>query len=306
MSSVVLFGALGTTQAEPLRVDWQVHGGCPGADSFWSALAERSERARRAEDDEAAKQVSIEIVKLKKGSVGRVSIDGTESRTIAGATCLEVIDALAIVTALSLEPGEPPPMPAPRATSLPPPPLVEEPAERSFVAASGPKSWRWGVGVGVGAFFTENIGGVVTTPLSLEYTNGVTLRLGFSRGTSDVVRSAGGPGGRFTWTTGRLDVCVPRGRSKIDLLPCLGLESGALQGEPVDVVHPQDSVRFWLAAHASARVAVNLIGPVDLELEGGVAFALSRPEFVVDPNFPIYEPSPLVFHMRSGPVVHFQ
>ncbi|MDF2692327.1 MAG: hypothetical protein K0S65_710 [Labilithrix sp.] len=302
----VFLGALASAPTEPLRVDWQVHAGCPGTDSFWSALGERSERVRRAEGDEPAKHVSIEIVKLKKGSVGRVSIEGAESRTIAGATCLEVIDALAIVTALSLEePTERPvavrPVPTHRVVTI-----REETPEPAFVAPSSPKPWRWAVGVGVDAFFTSGVDGIITAPISLEYTNGAAFRLDLARGSSDVVRHPSGPGARFTWTTARLDACVPRSRSRFDLLPCVGLESGALQGEPVDVVHPRDTVRLWLAAHVSTRVAVRLAGALDFEVEGGVAFALSRPEFVVDPDFPIYRPATVVVHARSGLVVHFQ
>lgn len=305
-SFVLLLGALASAPSEPLRVDWQVHAGCPGADSFWSALGERSERVRRADGEESAKQVSIEIVKLKKGSVGRVSIDGAEARTIAGATCLEVIDALAIVTALSLEaPTEHPVAARPVPTHQV---LIrhDEASESTVVAPASPKPWRWAVGVGVDAFFTAGVDGIVTAPIALEYTNGAAFRLGLARGSSDVVRHPTGPGARFTWTTARLDACVPRGHSRFDLLPCVGVESGALQGEPVDVVHPRDNVRLWLAAHVSTRVAVRLAGALDFEAEGGVAFALSRPEFAVDPDFSIYRPATVVVHARSGLVVHFQ
>jgi len=310
--------ALAAAPAEPLRLSWKVHDGCPDANAFWTALVSRSDRVRRASTGEPARKVSVDIAQDAKGSVGRVAIEGAEPRTIAAATCGEVVDAIAIVTALVLDPtATPAPVtsssaPAPIAWSAPPAPVASsaapEPPPPARKAPVAPKvtqrPWQWSVGFGVSAF-TVGVGTVVTTPVSFELAREVALRLNLARGVSDVVQNVRGPAARFEWWTARLDLCSPRGRSVIELQPCVALEGGALGGEPIGIDRPRSDRRLWLAAHLLSRFSVALGRASYLELEGGTAVTLTRPEFYVEPDYFLYRPSAFLFHARAGLMVHF-
>lgn len=314
---VALLGALASgAPAEPLRLEWTAHSGCPDDNAFWSALVARSDRVRRASNGEEARKASVEIVKTQQGSVGRVSIENAEPRTISAATCREAVEAIAIVTALVLDPSAAAaaaPEADPVATA--PAPVAEEAASSARETTSPPpkpppvaptaKHWQWSIGVGADAFATSKVGVVLTTPISLEVARDIGLRLSVSRGQSDVVRNVRGPAARFVWSTARFDVCLARGRATFALLPCAGLEAGSLAGRPVDVDRPRNDHRLWLAAHLSSRLAAALWEWVDLELEGGAALTFARPEFYVNPDFFLYRPAPFVFHARAGLVVHF-
>ncbi|OJY17212.1 MAG: hypothetical protein BGO98_13800 [Myxococcales bacterium 68-20] len=316
---VALLGALASNvPAEPLRLEWKAHSGCPDDNAFWSALVARSDRVRRASNGEEARKASVEIVKTAQGSVGRVSIENAEPRTISAATCREAVEAIAIVTALVLDPSAaaPPPVEPEAAPVAPPPAPVAEkeassaneppsPAPKPPPVPPTAKPWQWSIGVGADAFATAKVGVVLTTPISLEVARDIGFRLSVSRGQSDVVRNVRGPAARFLWSTARVDVCLARGRATFALLPCAGFEAGSLAGRPVEVDRPRNNHRLWLAAHLSSRLAAALGDWVDLELEGGAALTLTRPEFHVTPDFFLYRPAPFVFHARAGLVVHF-
>ncbi len=307
--------ALGDARAEPLRLEWKAHASCPDVDAFWSAIASRSQLVRPATTGEPGRHVSVEIVRSAKGSTGRIAIEGSEPRTISGATCSEAIEALAIVTVLVLQPGaqplapaEPPAKPSEIEPShepavvedtLPAPPVEDAPATPEK------RGWRWSVGAGADVAASSGVGAVLTTPLSLQVERDVAVRLNLARGESGVVQNGRGPAGQFTWSTARLDVCTPRGRGTFSVSPCVAMEGGSLAGKAVVADRPRDDTHLWLAAHVLGRASIALDSALALELETGAALALTRPEFYVDPDFFLYRPAPFLFHVRGGLVVHF-
>lgn len=324
-----LVGLLASTKPppEPLLVEWKAHAACPDVNVFWSALVSRSDAVRRAKTGEPGRKVSVEIATNAKGSVGRVSIEGAEPRSIAAATCGEAVDAMAIVVALLLDPNasaramsphgpaRTPPAPATEeAPSTPPPPrdepppsapAAEEPPAPTSSLAAPPRPWVVSIGGGADVFSAGDTGAVLTTPISLEVAREVAIRLNLARGRSGTVRNELGPSARFVWSTARVDVCTGRGRRLVAFSPCLAMEAGSLAGEPVVTDRPQSDQRLWMAAHVLGRGSLALGSTFSLELEAGAAVALTRPEFYVDPDFFLYRPAPLLFHARAGLMVHF-
>ncbi|WP_437766005.1 hypothetical protein WME77_02800 [Sorangium sp. So ce764] len=127
---VVLAGALtggdASAEVQRLRIAFEAHDGCPGAGAFLREVTARTELARAAAADEAALDVRVRITSSAGRSRGRITLGkGEEARVreVDGATCGEVVAALALITALRVDPTaslEPqPPAVGPRSSEAP-------------------------------------------------------------------------------------------------------------------------------------------------------------------------------------------
>jgi hypothetical protein len=101
--------------------------------------------------------------------------------------------------------------------------------------------------------------------------------------------SQGAVGARFLLATGSLSGCYRVGLDGWSLLPCLGYELGALQGEGVRLTVPRTRTALWQAIEAELGVALPLGSQFELNLAGGVVAALNRPSFVLDTAVPVHE-----------------
>src|SRR5690349_14735342 len=84
---------------------------CPDREAFLHEIFARTQRPRLAPDGEDGPAIAIRVaidVKSESSSTGRLEMrepDGTnETREVSGQTCTEVAKALALVTALVLDP----------------------------------------------------------------------------------------------------------------------------------------------------------------------------------------------------------
>ncbi|HTN85134.1 MAG TPA: hypothetical protein VL242_15655, partial [Sorangium sp.] len=134
----VLTGALAGSDAraevQPLRITYEAHEGCPSATVFLRELTVRTSRARAAAPDEAALEVHVRITRSAGASRGRITLgagEGARVREVGGATCAEVVAALALITALRVDPT----------ASLDPQPSAAEPgsAEDPAPGGAGPR-----------------------------------------------------------------------------------------------------------------------------------------------------------------------
>jgi hypothetical protein len=115
-SPTVVFAALAvsaltpvTASAEPLplRIDYQAAPGCPGADVFFEEIRWRTRLARAAEPWEEALPVSAHVARRGAASVGHLVLGHGEARVtrdLESNGCDEVVSALALVTALAIDP----------------------------------------------------------------------------------------------------------------------------------------------------------------------------------------------------------
>ena len=106
----------------PLRLE--VEAPCSGADDFWRRIRERTQRLDPAEDGEPADAVSVTIhgESEVEGAFRITPVNaegGSPERRVAGASCEEVTEALALALALTYDP---------EATSAPRPPRPEPPS----------------------------------------------------------------------------------------------------------------------------------------------------------------------------------
>lgn len=330
----------------PLRVDYQAAPGCPGEEVFLDEIRWRTALARAAGPGEEALLVRARIARRGEVFEGRLTLGeggaprrARVDRSIRGGVCDEVVSALALVTALALDPRAstaakrpaavvspappaPPSLPSgpaappPEIVALPPPeivgpPLPVVPAPEVPPASSPPPGWLLGARVattfavtprplfGGGAFVERGFGGRW----------GGALRLAVDVGATGAFDA--GPGRvSFLEGTARVEGCAfswaPARR--LSITPCLAVEGGLLHGQGIPggaLTTLEQATVPWAAASFLPRIGVTL-GSVTIELQGGPVFPLVRRTFVFhDPAYVIHEVPPVTGTVGLGAGVHF-
>jgi hypothetical protein len=288
----------------PVQVETQVPAGC--VDAFAEDLARRAGRVRIAA--EAGTHVRARVEAQPGGYRGEVELAeeaGTTRRALEGATCEEVIDGLAMVAALAVDPQADTSPRAPDAggtldatadadSGLTPPPADLEP-DAAPLDAGQSGGWSWAVGanaemasvvpspeLGFGAFLEVRAEGPgFWTPA---FRGRALLSLAAN------VASASGSG-RFQWAFVTLDACPLHLRlgTFFSAAPCMGMDLGGIlaRGEGGTVASVEET-RPWIALRTFVRLALHPLRWARIELEGGPVVPFLREEFV-------FQPSPTVF-----------
>lgn len=304
---------------EHIDIEYSAAGQCPTAQEFITQVLERTDSAELAAAGERVRTFVVEI--SRKGSEVRGSLvirepDGTSSqaRSLSGSHCSEVAMALALATALAIDPyasfaprrderrasveGDQdeapplvPPVPSDDAASFEPTePWESYPHEAAVDAMIGPA-----VQVGFGA--RPALGGV----LLLEGRSGQSpfastgVELLFA--TVPTVRVAGAAAG-FDLAFARPHAClfpVPA-RTRVRLLSCLGAEVGALRARGSDLPQPLEKTRLWAAASLGPRLLWDFQRQWSADVEATVAVPFVRYRFHFDnPETDIHEVDSVVF-----------
>ncbi|MGH7294495.1 MAG: hypothetical protein ACRELB_06170, partial [Polyangiaceae bacterium] len=95
---------------EPIRIEYAAPPTCPPESAFFAQLRARTSRVTRAATGARARTFAVTVVPRGRRIAGHLVIrdpDGATAaeRDVAGDTCEEVVEALALVTALSVDPG---------------------------------------------------------------------------------------------------------------------------------------------------------------------------------------------------------
>lgn len=289
---------------------------CPAIGSFSRRVLARTSRARLATSESADVAFVLSVERDAEGASGTLDVTegGARSvRNVRGASCEEVVDALALIAAVTLDPNAstrpiaseavPPPSTAPEparaepARALPPlPPRTAPPANRSERAELAP-SWRFGGGVrgslaqglapdpvfALGAFLSARLprDGSTFEPLLLA---GVWLA---RSGEYDATTSGGEDLGtaQFRWLAGDIVGCPLRvpASGEFALRPCVGLEAGRLTGKGRAARNSAEESATWLAMTGSARLAWTLFDRLEIDLTTGGFLSLVRDDFFFEP-----------------------
>jgi len=319
MAALLLAGAgaaaVATAQADDrasVRVRYQGGEGCPVASAFTAELMARTTRVRTAGADEAAaREVRVEVQATGAESSGRLVVDGGGVREVKGATCAEVVSALALITALAFDPDaqtgpvKPAPEegaatgPAPAATAAPttapakaapPAPPRTAPPDVARPAAPPSEPLRWSVGLDLmmraGVAPRPLLGGGPSLALRVPGSPGFIARASFDYATTGAFDE--GPGGAvFTSAIGTLMGCVPvleLGRV-LSVAPCAEVGAGMLDArglERGEIVEGKEARIGWLAGGLSGLARLELARRVALELRGGPSFPWVRHAFVFE------------------------
>lgn len=119
--------ALDPGAIEPVRIRFDGPVSCVDSAGFLSTVLRRTPRARPANADERARVFRVSIAQARDGSMrGEVVVEETahasKPRTVRTGSCVEVVDALALIVALAIDPHAslaPSSAPSPAASSPP-------------------------------------------------------------------------------------------------------------------------------------------------------------------------------------------
>jgi len=271
----------------PARLLYTAPAGCPDAGAFTSAVRERAPRATLTGD--AARTFTVTITAAAGGFAGTLATpDAGAPRTLDAARCDDLATALALVTALAIDPSasaDDAPA-APVATIVAPPPAQPPPAP---AVAAAPR--RIALAAYVAPELDDGIAPGVLPAAGVEVRavrRGLGhVDLGGALG-RDTGASAAGEA-RFTWMVARISACWTALDAAISIDACAHGEAGSLEAEGVDVVRAQDLRRLWIGvgAHASARV--RLTSSIFAELRAGASAPLTRDRFLFTPNVLVHQ-----------------
>jgi hypothetical protein len=301
--------------AEPAAVfvEYSAPPECPALDTFESLVRRRTPLARFGESDKAH-PLRIRIQKGGAAFEGHMSIgtpNGHRERDVAGDSCADVVDALALVTALALDPNAStaptlpdgtrqvatplPPQTSTAPTALAPAltPLVvspdrapaEAPTEPS-PAASGPTSMQWHAAIGAGPLSWTGaapdvlLGGAVFVEVDATRAQffAPSVRVAALGVANGIFES---PAAHIWVAAGRVEACPVRlGPPTLSARACVALDAGGVHAVAVDIAHPLPAERLWVDVTPLLRgrwAPGTSGGFVDLDV--GALVPVTRPTF---------------------------
>lgn len=306
---------------EPVRLSFESSPECPNQATFEGQVRARTERYARASEGQVARAFRVTVSAAAERFQGHLVIEDpageSSERFLEGKSCEELVSALALVTALAIDPEaktaavvEPVPIPEPSASApivQPPPPpsattppplpvRVPPPAPAPRPAPARPWAFA-GVGavVVVGTLPSPQLAPSLFLEARLADELGVDGRLRFSlvHAESGVVQAGTGYA-LFTWTAGVIDSCwVPLQVEGVLLYPCAGVEVGILHGEGQALQTGTSRGRTWAAFDGGFRAAYDLSRDVSLDFSGALSLPLVRDTFAFDPDTDVFQTSAL-------------
>ncbi len=288
---------------QPFRLEYWAHGQCPDAVEFAREIQTRAPRLRPAEGDEPALGFYAELDARGGSATGRLtarSPDGREvKREVRGATCDDVVTALALIAALAADPSQPVEAPPAepsakrrKAPRTPDEPVDEAPPYDAFTepAVAGDPEQRWTYGIGGGLSFDSSIapnpGYGLSVAFEAEAPGGSAVRSLFSLSANRAAAAstdtgAGAGTASFTWLAFRLAGCPLRWPEQTPLFmrPCAFLDAGELEGNVSLDTHNRDVTQAWFALGLFGRIEALVGEVVSFQLDGGVSAPLRHDEF---------------------------
>jgi hypothetical protein len=312
LSAVLALGSVASAEPENVRIDYTAPAGCPDATAFMRSLRERTGRFREAAPDEQTRKFLVRVSAVASSFTGRLEIRSPDGRTairnVDATFCDEVSSALALITALAIDPhaltddskgdsksqAEPPPGPAagPDRQRFPPSEVAVVTSPPA-VAPQPSQPWRWSAGLlGHTTFLvspTLGYGGDLFVEAEAPASSrlGPAARLGIFLNQS-VAELPTGAAARFRWALVQVEGCPVRlGWTGFAIHPCLAFRLGVIQGEGQRISQPKQTVSLWSDAGLVLRLRLAVTARVLLEAQGGLVFPLHRPTFeIVDMGSP--------------------
>ena len=260
-----------------------VAAGCPPRQDF-----DRKLRERLGETQPGSYTTEVRVEEGNSDYSGTVRVTTRNTlrvRTLSAASCSELVDALALSAALSIEDvereaGQTPPAKEPQTSPDPKPKPIKREPLRFGAGLSLP--YRSTVGpdgaLGVGALLTLEAPGEGFAPSMLLH--------GFRH--SATARGSAGSADLTTWGAA-VDACPLRFGTHLSLVPCLSFEIASLSAEARGVSFPKDSSRVTLAVGAGARGRFVVTPRFALSAELFLLIPLGRHSFSFDTGERVFE-----------------
>ncbi|MDQ2646484.1 MAG: hypothetical protein M3020_21925 [Myxococcota bacterium] len=321
------FAEPAASDPQPFRVTFSTAAGCGSAAAFEDEVLKRTDRLRLADSDEAALALNVELTRAAQGIEGRLTLresDGhVTEREVPGGDCEEVLSAMALIAALTVDPLARPDREIPlarrqrnrRESQSPAPPrptrqspkrvipkreLPKQGEEPAPPSPAEPANAEPGIGFGVGQRVTLQTAVMPGTTLGLGahaelavtgpslWSPRVRLSGIFSRsGAIDAERGRA----EFDWITARLQGCPVRlGFDRTwNIRPCAYLDAGRLHGVGSQIEPNDQKSVFWTAAGVELSGELRLFGPLALGAELGILLPFRRDRFLFEPDTELHE-----------------
>ena len=310
---LVALGAAGESSAlaapaEAVHFSYEAPPNCPTEAQFFESIREDGGAFTRAPEGPTTREFHVRITQgdpISGQLVVREPGGSAATRTIAGARCQDVAQALAVLVSLALaseSDGAPvvaaPVRPAPVSRKVE---VDSPPADRSLEPL--PPGWRLGLsaeGV-VGGLGSLGLGLAAYVEVIRDVPDGFApaLRLGVEVAQGDAGYSPNadfsGDGVSLSRRVVRLDACPlrlvavrPWSPSPLEAWVCARLDAGVLDVSAPNLPTPSQIERAWMAAASLVHVRW-VARRLFVDLEGGVGFPLLRERFYVEPSTSAYQ-----------------
>jgi hypothetical protein len=295
--------------ADGIHVEYSAPAGCPSEAAFtWQVRA----RVRQVSAPARRYAVVLSVDGPRTRGTLRVEEETRMSvRELAGTTCDEIAEGLALILALVIDPGartEPardlPLQPSPERVPEPrlPPPLAASVFKPGSDVASQPRSapqvWRPSLSAGAAAVMRSALAPGTTTAgqafleagLDRRATVSPHLRLGFEYAKlSPFVESAGSA--QFSWMIGIAEVCHAEQvlERTLSLPICAGVAWGRLEAAGSATPNAQTQTQTWLSVDADVGLRwFPWRAPVFIDVDGGFQVPLRRARFYFAPDTTVH------------------
>jgi hypothetical protein len=287
--AVVSASGSATAQEGTPAIEYVAPGSCPDAEAFLTLVEARAGTRWPSPSARDRPRFAVLIQDGPLGTIGRLRrMDTTSSATreVTGRHCREVVDALALTTALSLTEAA-----AEASTGTPTAAGLRTGAitRRDDPALRAPR--QWAVGMGLAAWVLLPPRPMPVAALSLDYLGGAwparftlappDLRVTAFHGRNHLLREQVRAG--FELSGAALEVC-PAGASgpRLHVRLCATGQLGVLSGFGVEVAQPRTARSAWVAAGLLGRLGVRASQRVMVLIDAGALVPLRRTDFVFD------------------------
>lgn len=323
-----------TSAPVSVRIDVRAPRDCATADTFWDALARRTNLLERTTSASASNSIRLELTRHGGWVDGDLTVvrgaETSDRRHLRGSTCEDVIDGLSFIAALAFDEGArldgDAPTEAERVTTDDAAdgalgtedvaPADDAPADVAPPSKPRPSSATTSLSIGA-------VGGVarmgVTDAGSVSTTWGALVELAWNRPgvVSPSIRVGATHGGatsrnasvqaELAWTAGRFALCPLRFALSTTMAwrTCAGMSVGVFSARATNLRIATDRSRPWAAPEISVPLRWEPVAPLFIELQAALAVPLVRDEIVVDPNVPVYRAPTLLPSLAVAAGVHF-
>jgi hypothetical protein len=282
------------TQVETVALTYDVPAGCPDAAAFEREVTAYTSKAQFTQQPATRRHFRVRIRRSGSALQGRLEVsegDAIAHREVTGAACGEVVSALALAAALTVDPDAlggtsatavSPAAPPAAATGTTP---AAPPAPRP-TPASAREAPRFSAGAGfvLMSGMAPNVGYGVALDAGVHFAAqkpfGPRLELYAQHvGSSHDLAE-------FQLTAAGLRICPVRGpaRAAWHVEPCVASDLGVLAARGSDAVDaPQTAEQLWVTSSLLLRLRADLGGPVFARAECGGVVAWRRPQFIASP-----------------------
>jgi hypothetical protein len=259
---------------------------CPSRAAFETEILERTSNVQLGAP--ARRVFSVAIEPTADGFHGVLVVDDVADKQLASPRCEDLTSALALVTALAIDPT---------ASVLP---------RRGPLTPVHPAS-AWALEIDLDAMVEAGVGPGALFGAALEARtilhNAYSFELAAIAGRDSSEQD--GAEARFTWLAARPGACVRGLVGRVAVDACSHIEVGAVRANGAMIINQRDLTRLWLAAglHGNARVALGSRGFGLLQV--GTSLPLVRDRYLFAPNEAIHETPGLTGWLVVGVGIRF-